>query len=306
MAGGLLRRWAANAYGLWRPPRFVIDAPDYSHLHSGVRCLHLLCDRLNRLGVSAAVTCRVVDPRAMTPQLGRRMLASVPSILDRSIVIYPEVTAGNPLGAKHVVRYLLNTPGFFTGAGLESYGAKDYFVHFAEEFRPHGLKSRPLRLPLVDTSVFTPPPRGQERTGFLVYSHRYRPDVDGFPDWIDQHTIISRQAPRDPPALANLYRTSRGLVVGERTAAIAEALHCHCPVIIIPHHEFAYEPLVSYFGGYGLVIGFDQDGLARAAASVPAFPSHYVAHAADLDRRILDFVADAERYFDLPISQDTA
>ncbi len=186
------------------------------------------------------------------------------------------------------------------------YGPNDYCIHFAEEFRPPGLRSKPLRLPLVDTSVFTPPEPGQARNGFLVYSHRYRPDVDSFPDWIDHHTIISRQAPRDPPALADLYRRSRGLIVGERTAAIPEALHCHCPVIIIPHREFAYEALVSFFGGYGLVIGFDQDGLARATASAPAFPPHYVAQAADIDRRILDFVADVEHHFGLPKSRKTA
>ena len=41
--------------------------------------------------------------------------------------------------------------------GLESYGASDYFIHFAEEFRPAKLKSRLLRIPLVDTRVFKPP-----------------------------------------------------------------------------------------------------------------------------------------------------
>ena len=54
-----------------RPPRIVIDAPSYTYLHSGVICLHALCDRLNRLGVSAAVTARVVDPRSNTPQISR-------------------------------------------------------------------------------------------------------------------------------------------------------------------------------------------------------------------------------------------
>ena len=54
MSSRLLRRWA-YACAIWRIPKIVIDAPDYTHLSSGIRCLHLLCDRLNRLGVSAAV-----------------------------------------------------------------------------------------------------------------------------------------------------------------------------------------------------------------------------------------------------------
>jgi O-antigen biosynthesis protein len=294
-----LPRPCANAFGLWPPPELVIVAPDYTYRHSGIRCLHLLCDRLNRLGVSAAVTSRVVDPRATTQQIDRTKLISALSMLNRSIVIYPEVTPGNPLRAKHVVRYLLNKPGFFTGIGMESYGTDDYFIHFAEEFRPAGLTSRLIRLPLVDTGVFMPPAPGCERKGFLVYSHRYRPDIEGFPDWIQDQTIISWETPRDPPRLANLYRCTRGLIVGERTTAIAEALHCHCPVIMLPHREFAYEPLFSYFGGYGLVLGFDRDGLIRATESAPAFPSHYAANSADIDGQILEFVADARRHFGL-------
>ncbi len=155
-----------------------------------------------------------------------------PSRLHQSVVIYPEITNGNPLGAKHVVRYLLNKPGFFNGRGLESYGATDYFIHFAEEFRPPALKSRLLRLPLIDKSVFWPSPPGRERSGFLVYSDRYRPNIEGFPDWVKPLTVISRENTRDPPTLANLYRQSRALIVGERTAAMPEALHCHCPIIL--------------------------------------------------------------------------
>ena len=32
----------------------------------------------------------------------------------RPIVVYPEIVADNPMAAKHVVRYLLNTPSVVT------------------------------------------------------------------------------------------------------------------------------------------------------------------------------------------------
>jgi hypothetical protein len=282
-----------------RPPKVVIYAPKYTHLHSGVRCLHALCDHLNRLGVSAAVTASVVDPRANTPRINRLMLRLIPSLLDGSIVIYPEITKGNPLSAKHVVRYLLNKPGFFGGHGMESYGASEYFIHFAEEFRPDGLKSRLLRLPLIDTRVFTPPVPGSKRAGFLVYSDRYRPDTRSFPDWVGNPTEISRATPRDPPTLASLYQRSRALIVGERTAAIAEALHCHCPVILLAHSEFADQPIIASYAGSGLVLGFDQGGLVKAADAATTFPAIYAARFEEVDRSILEFVADAGCYFGL-------
>jgi hypothetical protein len=254
---------------------------------------------LNRLGVNAAVTARITDPRLNTPRIHTRTISSYPELLDRSIVIYPEVVAGNPLRATNVVRYLLNKPGLFTGIGIESYGDKDYYLHFADHFLPPNLTSRRLRLPLVDTSVFVPPQSLMSRDGFLVYSARYHPDIQSFPDWIDNVTMISRAAPRDPTMLANLYQSSRGLIVGERTAAIAEALHCHCPVIILSHAGFDFASVISFAAGYGLAVGLDQAGLARATASAPDFPAHYATQTAGADASILEFVTDAARYFGL-------
>ena len=216
------------------------------------------------------------------------------------MVIYPEVVAGNPLGAKHVVRYLLNRPGVFTGVGSEAYGADDYLLHFAEEFRPEGVESRLLRLPLVDTTVFRPPSPPSARHGFMVYRHRHRPDVADFPAWATPVTVVSRDAPRDPPTLAGLYGSSRALIVGERTLAIAEAMHCHCPVIVLPHAGFEYKPLVAFYGGHGLCVGFDRAALARASESVAAFPSHYAGRFSDVDQQVLAFVSDAARFFGLP------
>ena len=279
-------------------PDVVIYAPNYTYLSSGVRCLHLLCDRLNRLGIRAAVTASVTDPRSNTPQIKRRALTA--EMLEQSLVVYPEIIAGNPLGAKQVIRYLLNRPGFFGEPGLESYGDGDFFVHFAEEFRPPGLNSQLLRLPLIDTDVFMPPRPAAERRGFLVYSHRYCPDAKTFPDWIDQQTLISWEAPRDPPALAELYRRSRALVVGERTAAIPEALHCHCPIIVLPHEEFDHETVLSFFGRHGTVVGFDRTGLDAATATAPAFAEHYAAHFAGVDQRVLEVFSHARRFFGMP------
>jgi hypothetical protein len=301
MIGAVARR-LRDLIGMRSVPSIIIHAPDYTYLHSGIRCLHVLCHRLNRLGVGSAVTCRIVDPGLETPRFVPRRIFGQPDALDQSMVIYPEIVAGNPLRAKRVVRYLLNRPGFFTGVGTEAYGAGDYFLHFAEEFRPAGLRSRLLRLPLVDTDIFRPPSSPSVRHGFLVYSDRYRPDVAQFPAWAAPLTVVSHGAPRDPPTLADLYRSSQALIVGERTLAIAEALHCDCPVVMLPHAAFHYAPLAEFFGGHGLCIGFDRASLARAGESVAAFPRHYATQFVDVDARILAFVSDARRFFGLPQS----
>ncbi|AHI30137.1 hypothetical protein AU14_12725 [Marinobacter similis] len=54
------------------------------------------------------------------------------SDLKGAIVIYPEITAGNPLGAKFVVRWLLNKPGVINGN--KDFGNKEIFFFYDSIF----------------------------------------------------------------------------------------------------------------------------------------------------------------------------
>jgi hypothetical protein len=94
--------------------------------------------------------------------------------------------------------------------------------------------------------------------------------------------------------------------VSERTAAIAEALHCHCPVVLLTHRGFTYEAQAAFYGGHGLVWGFDRAGFIRATASAPEFAAHYAAQFVDADAQVLKFVADARRYFGLQARHEAA
>lgn len=49
-----------------------------------------------------------------------------------SVVIYPEITAGNPLQARCVVRWLLNKPGVISGK--KEFGSKDLFFFYDSIF----------------------------------------------------------------------------------------------------------------------------------------------------------------------------
>ena len=35
---------------------------------------------------------------------------------------------------------------------------------------------------------------------------------------------------------------------GERTSALNEAIHCGCPIIIIPNPTFDHEPVLDFYG----------------------------------------------------------
>ena len=106
---------------------YVIVAPGYTEKSWGVRTLHQLCHMLNVLNVPAYML--LTGGTATRPDW-RTPAARVRHLRD-GIVIYPEVITDNFLGAKRVVRWLLNRPGYITGKSIQ-YGPDDFVVATGE------------------------------------------------------------------------------------------------------------------------------------------------------------------------------
>ena len=265
-----------------------VGAPAYSLLSGGIRAMNLLCHHLDRLGYDAFVLGRPWRSRA---PFELRSLGPLTRLRHRCtgrepIVIYPEITRGNPYGARFVVRYLLNKPGFLAPGAETTYGPDDYFIDGAREHAPPGARSFDLFMPLVDRALYFPPPDGALREGFAVFTNRAVPDVAAFPRWLTPRTALSIRRPCSHAELAQLYRRSRAMVVFERTSAIFEALCCGCPVICIGNQSFDEATYHPRFRGAGLVWGWREEALASAAAETAVFRARYRALEADLDARI--------------------
>jgi len=145
----------------------MIFSPPYQEDNGGSIALHYLCHLLNEKGFQAAIvplyrtyesderfifrgmrkslTSRFqsfrrhfhICPELNTPLI-RRPLHPLP---DDTVAIYPEIVAGNPLGAKNIVRWLLHRPGHLTGK--VSYGTGElYFDYnaFSDGFEIPGSK----------------------------------------------------------------------------------------------------------------------------------------------------------------------
>lgn len=133
--------------------KFIIFAPSFNEISGGIIVQHKLCHLLNELGHEA-----YLFPYAYSYELSRFNLIETSykflkwsvyntlkrykvnesfntpifkgnvNFLDDFIVIYPEVTFGNPLNAKHVVRWLLHKPGFHEGHFY--YGMNEFIIKF--------------------------------------------------------------------------------------------------------------------------------------------------------------------------------
>ena len=141
-----------------RKRRYVIYAPDYDEDSGGTIALHRLCDLLNKNGVKSCLY-------AMRPPIIRRKSFSyirkviktfqymlkkkkcrthdeflTPLCTDiditNDVVVYPEIVTGNPLGADHVVRWLLHEPGYFSGN--VTFGVDDLFFYYQKAFLKRG------------------------------------------------------------------------------------------------------------------------------------------------------------------------
>jgi|GEM_PF-3364288 len=104
-----------------------INSPPYKRASAGVTALHILCDYLNRSGVTAYMVpdhqCfgkfGYTDSHShnglITPVISRRELIRLDN--DRTnipVMIYPETVDGNPFKIKNIIRYILYYDGDLT------------------------------------------------------------------------------------------------------------------------------------------------------------------------------------------------
>ena len=108
----------------------------HSFASNGIKITYELIRYLNDLGYNAKNLC--FDPYIENSNFPEVYLkntvfctqTSFPKIKDDDIVIYPEHVSDNPLGAKFIVRYLLNKPYYLFGYGID-YLDTDFIIAFS-------------------------------------------------------------------------------------------------------------------------------------------------------------------------------
>ena len=275
---------------------YYIVAPDFHEASGGVRAMHYLCHQLNQAGCEAYMynqgVSQLLDTPPITPEiLAHHQLAGV-----EPVVIYPEVVAGNPLKARHVVRYLLNHPGFLTKTPLDKLGwhTRDLVYTHGWDIVPPGWHANLLQVPLLDTSTYYN--RGDEqRSGSLVWFSRFlNAGGQPLPLTADSTEISFRVPLRTPAQLAELYRGAEVLYTYEHSTACFEALLCGCPVVYLPNPLFLSAPVHSYLGDDGVAWGNDPAQLEKARATVANVGRKYQQTIDEFQGELQDFIAHTQ------------
>lgn len=221
--------------------RYVIWSPPYRHNSGGIRALTALRDELRRRGRLADLHYELTRDDPFDP------------VAD--IVVYPEIVASNPLGGRHVVRWLLNKAtlpddGLIfewvdgmdpRAAGRLTVDAIEADVFYADSSQPH-----------VDGRV-------------LLWEHKGTVD----PRLVPPGAVpITYAWPATRTALADQLRSADYLLTFDPfTMLTLEAQLCHTPVLLYPTGQWTRAEVEA--GGWPLQgVAWDVDELPAARARV--------------------------------------
>jgi hypothetical protein len=262
---------------------FVIAAPDYTDRHAGVVALHRLCDRLNATGFRAYIeplgeAVGITRDDWMTPLWWRKDFQD-------TIVVYPEIVTGNPLGAPNVVRWILNRPSWFTGSPMDPH-EDDLIISFSPQIDP----DYPiLGLPLIDPTVFFP--KDVPGRGSLLWIGK-----GVLPAGFDASdvTLITGEWPPSREEFAALLRKADVLYSCDwLTAVIGEALMCSTPVVLLGPQDWPADEVVLWPG----MMWDHQDDLAGARHQAASFYDYYMAESLVVNGAVGDFALQAIGHF---------
>lgn len=257
---------------------FVVYAPRYDENIGGAIVLHNLCNLLNKSGEKAYLwpsgkparlhggfiywalrsvayyLSRVYRKKFSIKEDYVTPLATQKLLRD-AIVIYPEVTSGNPLGVSKVVRWLLHKPRFHTGNA--EFGSNELYFYFQEAFDdPSLLLNCGGRLTILEYFLDTYQQRNYSpRTGtcYIVRKGAVRKDLPNTSNLLVVDDLSHCE-------LADIFNQFKYCVSYDmHTLYTSYAALCGCIPVIVPIAGLSkeeWQPLEEL--RYGLAYGFDD------------------------------------------------
>ncbi len=285
---------------------FYIVAPEYTRVSAGIKALHYLCHALNSIGQPAFMYLSQAQYNSHSPYA--RNLTNPDwntEILTQDtaehhykmgltpIVIYPETIPGNPLGAKVVMRYVMNYPGHL-GGDTEYHEDEILYGYSKKLAEAVGFPEQNLFIPVSDTSIYHPPKDiHAPRKGSCFWSAKYEQHHKGkLLPITRQSTKITRyeknsQTPRE---IAELFRTSEVFYTYENTALAIEAMLCGCPAVFIPNEHLTEVIGLDELGWNGFAWGTEPEALERARQTIHLGQENYYALCDQFWHQLLNMV----------------
>lgn len=250
-------------------PTYVIVAPKYLDTSGGIVFLHKLADELVRTGERAVLwpmqwkrlswpwdpVRRMVRGHRfrMMPGTSAR-LATSGDLLGDAIVVYPEIVAGNPLGAGRVVRWLMYPPSL-RGTSA-SFGPGDLYFKASDFSDDVALTGGAPLLHLFSVHPAYADRGNKDRHGTCYMRRKqadkpilHDPDRDICLDGLDHETIAT-----------HFNQCERFICYDEATMYAQFAALCGCLPIVVPgfYRDRASWSADRPIATYGVAFGLDD------------------------------------------------
>lgn len=154
--------------------KIVLASPSYNPSSGGIIALHKLCDTLIRIGYTAGFYKESNEPFYVNSAYKHNHFTIEEIDVQADVVIYPEITWGNPLNMKRVVRYIMNT-GHITLNRKSTWNDTDFWLYYSDRFYD-GLMPKNI-LTISDSKLNYFRDYGVPRTHFDCFTYRKRADV---------------------------------------------------------------------------------------------------------------------------------
>lgn len=245
--------------------KIIIYAPSYSDKVGGTIALHKLCHIINEIGGEAYLfpmfRSVVINKREFgkaiwaifkdwirplykrykfNPSFNTPTLKSPPKNMGEYIVIYPEITFGNPLNAQKVVRWLLHNPGFHTN--IIHYGTNEFYIkyhHGFDEFTHYKsfLSKNILQIKHYPTELYNLQNTSQKRSG-TAYCLRKGLGKKIVHDLSDSILIDGKSHQE----IANIFKSVKCFISYDTNTAFSHlAVLCGCDSVVIPDENVPEE-----------------------------------------------------------------
>lgn len=311
-----------------RKRKILICAPSYSQNNGGAIVLHKLCHLINELGNNAYLF-PIVENHELNkfnyksvlvkffkkhlrepfrrfktvPNLKTPVLKKIPIDIhtDNWVVIYPEITFGNPLRAQNVVRWLLHNPDFNQATGKDD---KNFFFGTGELYFRIGPWFKEFTYPGSTTStsflqvfhyplhLFNLEGTVKERTG-TAYAIRKGKNKKIVHD-LNNSVLIDGLKHEE---IAKIFKQVKTFISYDSNTTLSIlAVLCGCDSVVIPDDGISEESwMPNPEDRYGLSYGFESLKIARETAHL-AIEKIYQTESSSLSS-VQNFLLEINKFF---------
>ena len=245
---------------------YIIAAPPYQHNSGGTKVLYELSYLLNNHGYESYVFVWDGKPHLSDKYKICSYDFMMDSLSKGAWIVYPEIVSGNPLGAKNVIRYVLNEPGKI--AGDKVYDSCESIWAYCKELAQFAPEGHELQTPHIELDLFKNNNLYRKGSCFWVgkgYDVARKPELE--------ELEITYDYPESREVLAYIFNTSEVFYTyDDLTCMTHEARLCGCPVILLNENSDKIDVLKANRNG----LAFNISELDYARNTIGKFKNVFI------------------------------